>query len=386
MEEVREGAARLLVPPGYSLKGPGSRSRLPFYNPVNRVARDISILLLRAEGRRTPVLRMLDGLAATGVMGIRAALEAPVAEVVFNDRNPAAAALIRENLNLNGLEARVESRDLRALLVEMVASWVEVDPFGPPTPFVDAALQGVHNGGVLSVTATDTAVLTGAYPSACLRRYGARPLRCPFSKEVGLRILLGYVTRSAARFDMGVEVLVAFSVEHFLRAHMRVRRGASRANDGLRRIGFIQWDAATGHRATVEEQPGGGTWAGPVWLGPLGEGGLLKGLVVAEGMHPLTSRLLGLLGEEVGLPPLFYSTDEVASLLKSPPPPRDRLIQHMVDAGIPTARTHFDPKGLRTEGTTAEVLRAVQTLAKATHVNQGAPPSRRSPSRRWPTS
>ena len=59
---------------------------------------------------------------------------------------------------VNGLF--VMQNDARIALMEAAYQWVDLDPFGSPVHFLDAAIQGIVSCGVLGVTATDTAALT----------------------------------------------------------------------------------------------------------------------------------------------------------------------------------------------------------------------------------
>lgn len=54
---------------------------------------------------------------------------------------------------------------------------VDVDPFGSPAHFLDAALQGTADDGILMVTCTDLATMCGNSPEACLARYGTMSMR-----------------------------------------------------------------------------------------------------------------------------------------------------------------------------------------------------------------
>ncbi len=38
---------------------------------------------------------------------------------------------------------------------------VDLDPYGSPTPFLDAAVQCTEDGGLMCITCTDMAVLCG---------------------------------------------------------------------------------------------------------------------------------------------------------------------------------------------------------------------------------
>lgn len=44
---------------------------------------------------------------------------------------------------------------------------IDLDPYGGPNKFLDAAIQSIDEGGLLMVTATDMAVLAGNTPEAC---------------------------------------------------------------------------------------------------------------------------------------------------------------------------------------------------------------------------
>ena len=41
---------------------------------------------------------------------------------------------------------------------------IDLDPYGTASPFLDAAVQAVEDGGLLCVTCTDMPVLSGNYP------------------------------------------------------------------------------------------------------------------------------------------------------------------------------------------------------------------------------
>src|SRR3989442_2421734 len=87
VRSVREGLVDLLVPDVERRAGPGTRSPLPFFNPGMAVGRDLSVLvasrLLPRGGR------VLDGLTATGALGLRMAKEAgPEVQGRLNGQNP----------------------------------------------------------------------------------------------------------------------------------------------------------------------------------------------------------------------------------------------------------------------------------------------------------
>src|SRR2546427_4555960 len=136
------------------------------------VNRDLSaIVLAKWPG---PLGSVLDGLAATGAWGIRMALETRADRVTFNDWSPETTRLIRENVRRNGLVAKVHRSDLRSLLTEGQYDFVDVDPFGPPTPFLAAAFDGVKGSAGSGTARPATATFLRTSP-----RGGAKSRRAP---------------------------------------------------------------------------------------------------------------------------------------------------------------------------------------------------------------
>ena len=178
----------------------------------------------------------LDAMGATGVRGLRVANECNI-PVTINDRDPQGIALITHNANHANLPVEIVQRDASALLSERSFDAVDLDPFGTPAMYIDAAVRGTRR--FLFITATDTAPLCGAHLKAGKRRYFAQPMNTEYHGEVGLRILLGFVVRETVKYDRGVEPLFCFAHEHFVRLHLRLLRGANAADDTMKRIGYI---------------------------------------------------------------------------------------------------------------------------------------------------
>ncbi len=347
--KVVEGTTELLVPEGFNRKGPGTRTGEVFYNKQMEFGRDLSVLFGRAtftEGQK-----VLDGLAATGARGLRLANECGVkGEFVLNDRSMLAAVLMKQNASVNSLDhVRVECRDLRSLLADEQFDYIDIDPFGTPVEFIDPAVQSVRNKGVLAITATDTAPLHGTYPKTSLRRYGALSARSPFSHETGLRILVGFVVREAAKLDRAVEPLLCFHADHYFRCYLRVVNGAARADAAIKRLGFAGWDRATLARQVGPERQDPKD-AGPLWLGPLFSKDLLDTLKPAGdlGTSDRCEKLIRIWREEAGAPPLFYKMDELAKKTKRAPPKQVDFIERLREVDPSASATHFDPKGVKT--------------------------------------
>ncbi len=85
-------------------------------------------------------MRRSDATAASGIRGVRAA--ANDWETTLRDIDDDATALCEQNLERNDLAASVRRSDANVLMHSEAFDVVDVDPFGTPIPFADAAVQG----------------------------------------------------------------------------------------------------------------------------------------------------------------------------------------------------------------------------------------------------
>jgi tRNA (guanine26-N2/guanine27-N2)-dimethyltransferase len=355
-EVVEEGLVEIEVPRVERLRGPGRKSRLPFFNPLMRTNRDVSVMVALTALKEGD--RVLDGLSATGASGLRIATEAKDGlEVLLNDGNPLCHDLIKRNIERNrARNCSVSCEDLNSVLSRGTFDFVDVDPFGTPVRFVEGAIRGTANGGIAAITATDTAVLCGSRAKACIKRYESRPKWTEYCHELGLRILLGYVARAAARLDKGIEPLLCFSIDHYFRAIIRIRRspGHTLAKlgdlhvDGLERDLYPTW------------APGEGV-AGPLWADAFLDETFLKSLKLPTYFPYKVSKLLDIWREEASSPPLFYTTGEVAREYSPEPPAIDRVIGALRENGFKATRTHFRPDAFKTNADAETIGRLLRT-------------------------
>jgi tRNA (guanine26-N2/guanine27-N2)-dimethyltransferase len=350
LDLIKEGTTELFVTtPKTSGKGPSAKEHEPFYNPSMELNRDLSILvnqwfLNHAESH----VHLLDGLSASGIRGIRYAHELiGDFDVTLNDWDPESIALIQHNIQRTPLKnITCFQKDLNALLSERRYHSIDIDPFGSPVYFIDAAVRSVCNRGIISCTATDTAALCGVFPRVCYRRYGAWPLHCPSMHEIGLRILLGFLCREAAKYDRGVEPLLCYSTDHYLRIYVQLKKGKNTANTAMKQFKMISVQDVP---LASHEQP----WVGPLWLGDLASRTVLeevRTLLFTKELHTknLLWTLLNLLEEEAGAPPFFYTTNDLSSLLKVSPPTMDHIFNRLEENGYCVTRTHCTPTGFKT--------------------------------------
>lgn len=343
-----------------------SKSSKVFFNPRMKLNRDITIAVVRALGS----VKFLDLLAASGAKGIRVAKEAG-AEVALNDINPRAVELIKENLKLNGIEAQVFCREANLLLnqVKTQFNFIDIDPFGTPVPFIDNAVRAVANKGVLGITATDTAPLCGVYPKVCLRKYQAIPVRGELCKEAGLRILLGYCARVAAKYSRAVEPLLSHATHHYFRIFFRVVRGARRANKSLENLGYLYYcrkcrsfdyelgfipepKLCCGTRMQV---------SGLMWLGSLKNKSIAeKALEISEDLEKSSRKLLEMLVQEEDLP-FYHDIHTLAELLRLGRLPKMQdVIERISKKGFRVSRAHALLTAIKTDMPREELIDILQ--------------------------
>ena len=367
LTEVREGTTTFLVPvqDDTTQFPPGS---VPiFFNRRMELNRDATVLILSFVKPSD----YLDAMGATGIRGLRVARECGI-PVTICDREPAAVGLIQHNKNHTGLPVTIIERDVNALLSEQSFDAVDLDPFGTPALFIDAAVRGTRR--FLFVTATDTAPLCGAHLKAGIRRYGAVPMNTEYHSEVGLRILLGFIVRETVKYDRGLRPLFCFAREHFFRLHLRLLRGAQAADATLKRTGFIHQCKKCPYR---EEQQGlvahdrtcprcGEVLhpIGPLWLGCIQDPDIIRQMLEDAcgrelGTKTDLTRLLATCSAELPTSS-FYDYHHLAKLLGCSPPHIGVVLERIRASGYPATRTHFSGYGIKTEAPLEVIFSAIK--------------------------
>lgn len=111
---------------------------------------------------------------------------------------------------------------------------VDIDPYGSPAPFIDAAVQCLHDGGLLLVTCTDMAILCGNHPETCYAKYGSMSLKFPPCHEQALRIVLRTIESHANKYGRYIVPLLSLSIDFYIRLVVQVFPGPLHAKDSAR--------------------------------------------------------------------------------------------------------------------------------------------------------
>jgi tRNA (guanine26-N2/guanine27-N2)-dimethyltransferase len=375
--EVKEGDTIILAPKSsiFSKIPPKSPA---FYNPAAKLSRDVSLKIYSAYATLLGVdVTFADVLAGVGARGLRVAKECQRVNLVYlNDLNHKAIELAKKAAELNGVSERCvfTAEDALVFLAEHSIprsrfDIVDIDPFGSPLPYLPAALRAVKRSGLVSLTATDTAVLCGVYPNVALRRYGGLSLRCEYGNEVGARLLLSSAARQAMSINAGITPVFAHASRHYIRVYFTLESGASKADENLGKIGYINQCSKCGYRESGERRELCPTCrarmhnAGPLWVGTLFSRSILEAALRLRSERPKPEdKILAIALDECDLPPAYYTVDELAERMKVVTPSVKDVIGSLRARGFRAARTVFNQKGLRTDAPKEAVEEAVLGL------------------------
>jgi tRNA (guanine26-N2/guanine27-N2)-dimethyltransferase len=373
---IKEGRTGLKVPRA-SLSAREPPTNPVFFNPAARLNRDISVAVTAA----TSGSAFCDALCGIGSRGVRIAKEVDRGmEVTLVDFNKDSLRLAKKNVAENRVigKCTVVRDEANRFLYSRFRrdkkyDYVDVDPFGTPAPFLQATFVAATDGGIVSLTATDTAVLCGVYPEVAIRRYSAVPLKSDFMHEVGVRILLNSCRRAAAVHDLGIEPVLAHSTKHYLRVYVRVVVGARAADRSIEGEGYIIEcrrckQTQSGPRLVEKCSECGSVVvpAGPLWIGPLLDERVLKRAVSAcadDGFGEAEKVLSSLSGID-DFPPYSYNLDKVTSQLKAPGVSEALVSQELAKIGRRSMRQPLEKTGLKTDADYAEVVAAVRSVSR----------------------
>jgi len=369
----------LLIVPAVSLAVDPPPTSPVFFNPAASLNRDVSVCVTAATGGSS----FCDSMAGVGARGIRVAKEVgKVDHVTLVDFNSQALRIARKAAALNGVARKCEfaQSETSSYLYSRFGrdrrfDFVDVDPFGTPVGQLQGAISATSDGGVLSVTATDTAVLCGVYPKVASRRYGATPLNNRFNHETAIRLLAGAVARAAASLDTGAWPIVAHSTRHYVRLYFSIETGATRGDAALSNLGQLSWCPWCGHvtrtdgpRYSCEKCGKKARSAGPIWMGPLTDVDLLgRANRAAEDMElkSAAATLSSLLGVDK-FPPWSFSIEDTCSRLGVATVPESDVYRNLREQGYGAMPTPFERSGIKTDADYEAFVGSVEKSLKLT--------------------
>ena len=336
---INEGSIKLKIPKAEKI----SKEMGVFYNPAMSLNRDISVLLLNSTNKNH--LQIADPLAATGVRSIRFLKELgknKIKKISINDHSKDAIKLVKQNMALNKIQYKnkkinITNKDANLFLLNSTGfDYIDIDPFGNPNYFLDAACKRLARDGILAVTATDTSALCGTFPKACIRKYWAIPKKDAIMHETGLRILIRKIQLIAAQYDKALIPIFSYSKEHYMRVFLRNDKGKSEADKILKQHGLFHD-------------------AGPMWLGGLWDRDLankicnnaLKNKIFNKNIELV--KFLKTINEESKINAIgFYDLHDICQKNKIKHLQKKETIKETIKKlGYKASSTHFKGHGIR---------------------------------------
>ena len=458
---IVEGRTKILVPHA-SLQSTVATKREPvFFNSAAEFNRDISVIAYSSflsnpnvgfynskNNRRHQgsEVVMADSLCGTGARGLRVAVEAiGIDKIYFNDANPLAVEIAKKSSSINQVKDKClfSVNDVCKFLLngttqrndtpvteascqinnEEISSndnnrkqrftIVDLDPFGSPANYIDCVMRSVQNGGLVSITATDTAVLCGKYPDVCLRKYYGMSLSGPYSNELALRLLMSLMALTSSRLGIGIRPLFAHTNMHYVRIYVQAVLSSKMANSVFDNIGYIQHCFQCGNRTASSPDSRSEVCgqcssslktAGWLWTGKIYDKGFVREMLARTYLlkpnvtkHKLADqdtemtpskeynseetkeisqneerehakknldckklkkvqRLLSKCIEEHDDIPFYFTSDEIASRLKIGPPSLETILDNLSKAGFRTSPTGLNSTGFKTSGQINEIM------------------------------
>ncbi|XP_029283194.1 LOW QUALITY PROTEIN: tRNA (guanine(26)-N(2))-dimethyltransferase [Cottoperca gobio] len=356
-------------------------------------------------------LRVLEGLAASGLRSVRFALEVPgLQSVTANDFSTKAAALIARNAEYNGVGhlLRASCRDASMLMYEMRGKKerydvIDLDPYGSPSSFLDAAVQAVSEGGLLCITCTDMAVMAGNSGETCYSKYGSVSIKAKYCHEMALRIILHSLDQRAGVYQRYIRPLLSVSVDFYIRVFVRVFTGQATVKNSaskqalvyncvgcgsfhLQRLGrrtnngkHMKYSAATGPPVGPECDLCGQRHqlGGPIWAEPIHDLAFVQKVLSAVSGNPsrfgTSKRIEGMLSmvtEELEDAPLYYTVDSLSSTIHCNTPPLLQFRSALLHAGHKVSLSHACKNAIKTSAPPAFIWDIMRCWEKSNPVKR----------------
>lgn len=392
--KIEEGEVTLVVPSqAIDQKEP---PKFPaFFNPAAKFNRDISILIYRHsidQSRKN--ISFVDSMCGLGARGVRVGKEIPqFQKVVFNDSNMLSIQTAKVNTMINNIyhKSNFYTSEICSFLSASAnfdnrATVIDLDPFGSPAPFLDCILRAVETDGMISITATDTAVLQGVYPRVCYRKYYGIPLRTGYSLEIGTRLLLSCTSLVASRLDLYINPIFAHSYRNYIRIYCKVSKSNYLANKISDKLGYILHCFECGYRELMKKGPSEMNcplcqkkmrMGGPLWVSRIfdktvifkilteileSETRMAKGANYSKQDMNSNERFFEIASKELDHIPYHYNSDEFGKLMKNSTHPLTKIVDKLITDGYNASPTIFSPTGFKTEANLREIKSSLSNL------------------------
>lgn len=355
MKTLEEGSVEIEVPKGKPW------DKEVFYNPKMTFDRNLSVSVASNVVPKS----LCDTLSATGIRGLRYRKEAEVDEVLLNDANPEAVELIKKNMERNGLDCEVKNEDAAVLLREGMFDFIDIDPFGSPAEFLDAASSSTRGGGFLAITATDTSSFFGSYPRVSRRRYGRKSMKTDYNKELGLRILVSAIIESLGRYKKTFHPKLCYFRKHYARLFGKVDEGAKEVQRNFRKFGYISHCFNCGWRDSSLEKKcpacGEETQFVEVYLGKLNNQNFCEKIAKESREREFykEGKLAEKLSKDLDVP-YHYDLHYLAQKEGVEVPKTEKVVNELRDEGFKAETSPYSTTAVKTTASFSEISEVIQ--------------------------
>ncbi len=341
-----------------------------FYNPLMKSNRNISIVLLNNISNKN--MQIALPLAGSGIRGLRFLKElkkGKLEELYVNDIKDNFESQFLENVKLSEIKSKkfkVMNQDANLFLLGQHCGdfcgyfdYIDLDPFGTPNPFLSSAVSKIKRNGILAITATDTAALTGTYLKVTRRKYWANSLRNYMMHETGLRILIRKVQLQGIQFDKALTPLLAYHKDHYFRIYFKSENGKEKCDALLREHQYLLYcPKCLNYSNSIYNS---GTCdcsnkfevAGPLWTGKLFDSKLISKMAKSNPFHE-EQKFLDVLNAESKKDIFgFYDLHIIAKKFKQDPKKNEIMKK------LKAVPTHFSLTGFKTEKKIKEIIKVL---------------------------
>ncbi len=342
-----------------------------FYNPLMQSNRSISILLLNAVSNHE--MMIADPLAGSGIRSIRFLKEldqGKIRQIFVNDKKEGFSKIFENNLALNmidkGKNIKISQQEAEIFLLTQkddehqgYFDYIDLDPFGSPNPFLSAAVNKIKRHGILAVTATDTAALTGTYPKVTERKYWSQSLKNFMMHELGLRILIRKVQLQGLQFDKALMPILSYHKDHYFRIFFVCSSSKDECDKIIKKHHYVLFNTKTlEFKASNYNYKKGFDYAGPLWIGPLFDSQLLTKMTKrAKESYSEEYKFLNLLEIESSSDVVgFYDLHALSKKYKTSIPKIGYALKK-----LKAVRTHFSDNGIKTKKTLKEIVKILRS-------------------------
>ncbi len=278
-----------------------SKSLEVFYNPQMKLNRDISILLINNYFEKK--IDFCDPMIASGIRELRLLKIIPdkFNSLSLGDISKTAIKNAKKNFKINKIKQKNISffnTDALNTINSKYFDYIELDPFGSPVPFIDIACQKIKHNGILSITATDTAALCGTYPKTSLRKYGINTYYTYFYEELGLRNLIAYSKRQAAKYNKVLKPIISYTNKHYYKVFFKVEESKSSSYESIKNLKYLSWNPKTQNILILDTKNiniKNELLLGPTYIGNLNDKSFIKKLIENSNILEEKKEVLNLL-------------------------------------------------------------------------------------------